>query len=84
MCVYVGKFQDAHEKMNTNHKSDMKKSRSHSPIIAHDRPFVPNGFEINNVSSITHVSYEANNRRLFQRNVGNENIHCNISDLAKR
>ena len=85
-CVYVGKLQGSHEKMITNHNHDMKKDRSESPIIAHERLCVHNGFEDKIVSSITHVSYESNDRRLFQNNVGNDNetIHCNISDLAKR
>ena len=84
LFVLDDKFQDAHEKMNTNHNNERKQLRLESPFIDHERPSSPNGFEIKTVSSITHVLYESNNRGLFQNNVGNENIHCNISDLAKR
>ena len=84
MCVLDDKFQDAHEKTNTNHNNERKQLRLESPFIDHERPSSPNGFEIKTVSSITHASNETSNRGMFQRNVGNENIHSNISDLAKR
>ena len=84
MCVLDDKFQDAHEKTNTNHNNERKRPHLESPFIAHERPSVPNGFEIETVSSITHVLYNTSDKGQFRNIVGNENIHCNILDLAKR